>query len=349
MKYLKSIFEFLLESESINKSQDKSQDKLKGEITKFEINLKEKKSLNDENFDDILKILERDCSTFIREIKDSKSVVFRGFKKIGSPHIENDKSIPGLYKKERRRSRYTLDLRGDFSDDLDAIFVKMFNFRLRSDGVFTSKCPFTAAGYSDSPTNFSTKRKAYIFFPIGDYNYYWNPNINDLFSHVEDEDWYRYYDEEDDSSYEWEYYDRYGDPRAFAYTAWNGHFELNGVEIKGRFYPRTKLTEYIFDNYKKFGLEAPEDNKIKIGDDIVNITTDIKHISALKWIPEMTLDEFSEGLKFNKEDKLHEITIGYKSGDIETVSYQEIVFDSNQYYLIEEDYYFKLMEYLENK
>ena len=344
MKYLKSIFEFLLESESVNKNKDK----LKKELIKFEIKLKEKESLNDENFGDILKILERDCSTFIREIKDSKSVVFRGFKKIGSPHIENDKSIPGLYKKERRRSRYTLDLRGDFSDDLDDIFVEMFNFRLRSDGVFTSKCPFTAASYSDTPTdfNFKSKRKTYIFFPIGDYDYYWNPNINDLFSHVEGKDWYEYYEED---GYEWEYYDIYGDPRYYPYTTWNGHFELNGVEIKGKFYPRTKLTEYIFFNYKKFGLEAPEDNKIKIGDDIVNITTDIKHIGALKWIPEMTLDEFSEYLKFNKEDILYGITSDYKSGDIEMVSDQEIVFDCDYYYLIEEDYYFKLIEYLENK
>jgi hypothetical protein len=344
MKYLKSIFEFLLESKEPTKFWEK--DKLKREIVNFENKLKEKKFLNDNNFDDVIKILERDCSTFLREIKKSKSVVFRGFKKIGSPHTEDEESIPGLYKKERRRGRNTLDLRRDLSDDLDDIFIKMFNFNLRSDGIFTTKSPSTAAGYSDNQTDFRYKR-SYIFFPIGDYDYYWNPDIDDLFSHVEDEDWYRYYDEDDDS-YEWEYYDIYGDPRDYPYSSWNGYFELNGVEIRSRFHPRTALTEYIFNNYNQFGLEAPKDNRIKIGDDIVNINTDIRHIGALKWIPSMTLEEFIESLKFDKEDKLHEITNGYKSGDIENASIQEITFDCDHYYLIEEDYYFKLIEYLEN-
>lgn len=343
MKYLKSIFEFLLESESVNKEQDK----LKREIVNFENKLKEKKSLNDENFNDVIKILERDCSTFIREIKDSKSVVFRGFKKIGSPHIENDKSIPGLYKKEGQRGRYPIDLRSDFSDDLDDVFFEMFNFRLRSDGVFTSKCPFTAAGYSDPPTDFKSKRKSYIFFPIGDYDYYWNPYINDLYSDVEGEDWYAYYNQEDD--FEWEYNDLYGDPRYYPYVPWYGYFELNGVEIKRDFFPRNKLTQYIFDNYDQFGLEAPKNNKLKIGDDIINIDTDIKYIKDLKWIPQMTLDEYQESLQFDKEKVISDITNGYKSGDIEKASIQEIVFDCDYYYLIEEDYFFKLIEYLENK
>ena len=343
MKYLKSIFEFLLESESVNKGQDK----LKRQIVSFENKLKEKKSLNDENFDDVVKILERDCSTFIREIKDSKSVVFRGFKKIGSPHIENDKSIPGLYKKERQRGRYPIDLRSDFSDDLDDVFFEMFNFMLRSDGVFTSKCPFIAAGYSDQPPDFKSKRKSYIFFPIGDYDYYWNPNINDLYSDVEGKEWYAHYNQEDD--FEWEYNDLYGDPRYYPYVPWYGHFELNGVEIKRNFHPRNKLTQYIFDKYDLFGLEAPKNNKIKIGDDIINIDTDIKYIKDLKWIPQMTLDEYQESLKFDKEKVINDITNDYKSVDIEDATTQEIVFDCDYYYLIEEDYFFKLIEYLENK
>lgn len=339
MKYLKSIFEFLLESESVNKNKDK----LKKELIKFEIKLKEKKggTLYDDNFDNIIKILERDCDQFLREIKNSKSVVFRGFKKIGAPHIEEDNSILGLYKKERRRGRNALDLRPDLSDDLDDMFFKMFNFRLRSDGIFITKCPFTSAGYSDSPTNFSTTKKTYIFFPIGDYDYYWNPNINDLFSHVEDLDWYRYYNE---NEIEASYNNLYGDPRYNFVDHWGGNFKLNGVEI-----PHNNVIDYILNNYKDFGLEEPKNGYVKIGDNYINKETRLENIKGLNWIPDMTLEDFINSFKFDKDDKLNEIIKDYKSVYIEDVCVQEITFDCDHYYLLDEDYYFKLLEYLENK
>jgi hypothetical protein len=349
MKYLKSIFEFITESKKF--------EKLSKDLEIFKSKLKNKEVLNDDNFDDIIKILERDCGQFIREIKNSNSIVFRGFKKIGSPHTEDEESIIGLYKKERIHGRYPLDLRGDLSEDLDDLFVKKFNFRLRSDGVFTTKLPSTAEGYSESPTDYTRKRKAYIFFPIGDYDYYWNPQIEDLFSMLEGEDWYRYYNEEDFEDLSFLYDKIYGDPKLHPYSQWAGYFELNGVPIKIKYkYPYTKhLIEHIHDNYKDFGLEEPKDRKVKIGNNILSIdqpmgwksTDTLKNIDELKWIPDMTYDdEYVESKKFNKDEKLNEIVDGYKTGDIESVIEQEITFDCDYYYLIEEDYYFKLLEYL---
>jgi hypothetical protein len=347
MKYLKSIFEFITESKKF--------EKLSKDLERFKSKLSNKEVLNDDNFDDIIKILERDCGQFIREIKNSNSIVFRGFKKVGSPHIEDEESIIGLYKKDRVLGRYPLDLRGDLSDDLDDLFSKKFNFRLRSDGVFTTKLPMTAEGYSDSPTDYTKKRKAYIFFPIGDYEYYWNPQIEDLFSMLEDEDWYNYYHDEDfdDSLYD----EIYGDPKVHPYSQWAGYFELNGVPIKIKYnYSFTKhLIEYIYNNYKDFELEEPKDRKVKIGNNILSIdqpitgwisTNILKNIDELKWIPDMTYDEYVESKKFDKDEKLNEILDGYKTGDIESVIEQEITFDCDYYYLIEEDYYFKLLEYL---
>jgi hypothetical protein len=338
MKYLKYIKDFLLESKGLEGWAVRH--KLKEHIRNFEIKLKDRKlrkeSLNDDNFNDIIKILERDCKDFINEIKKEKSLLYRGFKKIGSPYSENEEAILGLYKKQRKSLRMPLDVRTDLSDDLDDQFSNDFNFRLRADGVFVTKSPYTAESYSDS-----TKRKSYIFFPIGDYDYYWNPKIEDLFSYIEDKEWYRYYNQEED--FEWEYYNLYGDPRYY-YSNWIGYFKLNGIKIERVF----KLIDYIFDNYKEFGLEAPEDDKIKIGNDIISLNSDIKLISELKWVPEMTLDDFMEKIKFNKEDIIKDITEGYRSGGLNDIDLQEITFDCDYYYLVEEDYYFKLLDYLEN-
>jgi len=349
MKYLKSIFEFITESKNF--------EKLSKDLERFKSKLQDKGVfIKDENFDKIEKILKRDCSQFIREIKNSNSIVFRGFKKIGSPHTEDEESIIGLYKKERIRGRYPLDLRGDLSEDLDDLFTKKFNFRLRSDGIFTTKIPNIAEGYSDC----TKKRKAYIFFPIGDYDYYWNPQIDDLFSMLEDEDWYKYYHDEDFDDLRFLYDEIYGDPKVHSYTQWGGYFELNGVPIKIKYkYPPVKqLIEYIYDNYKDFGLEKPKNYKLKIGDKILSLdpsiiggwisTNILKNIDELKWIPEITYEEFIESKKFNKDEKLNVIVDGYKTGDIENVIDQEITFDCDHYYLIEEDYYFKILEMLKD-
>ena len=59
-------------------------------------------------------------------------------------------------------------------DILDELFEKKFGWKPRSGGVFCTGSEATASGYGD----------AYIFFPIGDFEFLWSPKIHDLYDHV---------------------------------------------------------------------------------------------------------------------------------------------------------------------
>lgn len=55
----------------------------------------------------IFQILEKDCSEFLGEMKDSESILFRGVKG------EINEIVKGLGKKQSRVNRYALDMRQD--------------------------------------------------------------------------------------------------------------------------------------------------------------------------------------------------------------------------------------------
>ena len=185
-----------------------------------------------------------------------------------------------------------------------------------------------------------------MFFPIGsDYRYFWNPNIWDLYSDIEGEDWYYRSGLDRDGLY-YEYLDTYGDPREVSYLSLDfGHYQFFGQDLKGV----NDVIGYIIDNKEKFGLESngegcyTKDDKIIICDD-----SDI-NITELKWIPDLT---FEEWLDDNKADDPYEhvskIVDGYQEGNLDKVKKQEITFITDNYYILDEKYYFLIKDWLFN-
>lgn len=306
-------------------------------------------------FSDIKRILERDCSEFIRELKSSGSLLFRGIMSLrNGPVVEDDNTISGLWLKEARKSRYTVDMDPDISYVFDDKFKELFDVKLRSEGVFATKNPITASDYS-SFTGENRYKKAYLFFPIGSYRYFWNPKIYDLFSDIENERWYYTY-QNNDLTYE--YNDIYGDPRRNTWLqsiGYNkdskGHFRLFGKDIPDM--PFKDIVKYITDNHKEFGLE---DNGIKSKDDIkcynkdgkVVICTNMSlaNVSSLEWVPNISYDQF---LKENEEDpdkEIDRIVNGYVESNLEKAKDQEITFKVDKYYVIDEEYYFMIKDWL---
>jgi len=161
------------------------------------VELRKSRSTDDdiENFNEIKDILNKNCSKFINEMVSTKiEILFRGFNFLG----DHKSPTKGVYEVGSQRGRYPKDMSPDFSERLDDFFEDKFGERLRGNGVFVTKNPKTASNYSESS-------RAYIFFPIGDYKYYWSKEIGDLFNYVENETFYM--------DFGYSYDGLYGDPR----------------------------------------------------------------------------------------------------------------------------------------
>ena len=203
-----------------------------------------------EKFNDIKNILSKDCSSFISELKSSgDNLLFRGVKKIREG---SDSPIDGLYVKTPRKNRMPLDTESNISDMFDDDFEQKFEIRLRSEGVFATKDPKAASTYSEYDINIKG-RKSFIFFPIGDYEYFWNPNIFDLFSDIENEEWYYGVDKDIDSLRD-EYEDMYfGETPDIEFEDW-----LIDNKPVG---PYQNVTN-IVSGYVKGGLDKVKDQEI---------------------------------------------------------------------------------------
>lgn len=349
MRYLKGINEFFTTKEALNPNT------LDSRINQFESNIKKLIKSDDyrqddliDYFEDIKSILESDCSEFINELKNSGNhLLYRGIKRLNvSPIVEDEKTLDGFYKKQSRKNRYTLDIEPSISETFDGYFQQKFDIRLRSNGVFATKDPLAASSYSQYDSKIKS-RKAFMFFPIGsDYLYFWNPNIWDLFSDIEGENWYYRANLDEDGLY-YEYSDVYGDPREGTYRNLdNGHFQLFGHDLKG--FNKFNIIKHIIDNKEKFGLKSngigcyTKDDRIIICDN-----SGIKNVSDLKWIPDLT---FEEWLKENKLEEPYEhianIVDGYQEGNLDKIKKQEITFITDNYYILDEKYYFLVKDWL---
>jgi len=121
-------------------------------------------------FEPIRKILEKDCSKFIQEMKDNWTNVFwRG------ESIEDSEEKNIIISRKVRKDRYPRDMDKQIQDMFDFYSRKHFNKNLRGSGVFTTKVKGDCYEYGTP----------FIFFPKGDYEYYWNPDVSDLFSDLE--------------------------------------------------------------------------------------------------------------------------------------------------------------------
>lgn len=105
--------------------------------------------------------LKKDCAPFIEEMAKHRAFMYRGTMK-----DTEDYTIKGV-----RKNRKPRNTESDISDEIDSLFLNRFGKRLRMETVFATAREQDASTYGDT----------YLFFPIGDYTYYWNEEVDDLF------------------------------------------------------------------------------------------------------------------------------------------------------------------------
>lgn len=112
-------------------------------------------------FDTVLPTLKKECSEFIGNSKD-KTTLYRG--------VSDD--LKDVWRKEKPRTdRKPLDTPRDIHNLFDGASQKIFKWKARSQGVFTSPRKSVAGGYGT----------AYLFLPCNGYKYIWSPEIIDFY------------------------------------------------------------------------------------------------------------------------------------------------------------------------
>ena len=133
------------------------------------------------NFDKIVEVLSTECSEFL-DILEQFNIegLYRGHK------IWNEGNIAkGFWKITPFDKRLSRDTKSNISKLLDEGLEKKFGIPLRSKGVFASKDMSIAKDYG------RFRNEAFLFFPKNGFRYFWNPEIDDLFTELRDNTtWY---------------------------------------------------------------------------------------------------------------------------------------------------------------
>jgi hypothetical protein len=159
------------------------------------------KEFSSENkFEKIVDILESECSEFLSLLKTNRiSSLYRGFltsgetfrNKMGYKGPGNQSNIlDGVWKIEPIEKRKAKDTNWEISELIDSGLERKFGIPLRSRGVFATKNLSIASDYAGP----DRLKNTYMFFPKNGFRYFWNPNIDDLFTELRDNfDWYEEY------------------------------------------------------------------------------------------------------------------------------------------------------------
>lgn len=257
----------------------------------------------EDDFDKIINILENECGEFLNELKNKKQYpIFRGAKRV------EDSNNKGIYYKQSYSNRTPVDSDRLVTKFFDDLFYDKFGLRIRSNGgIFTTKSLSTSKSYGES----------YIFFPLDGYKYFWNKEINDLFTFVEYQDWYgkvtMMYD-----MYQEEYGAPYKNQKGDGKWVCSNSGEYDTVEEA-----KTKLSDvYNPDN---------EDHYI---------------YDFIEWVPSITYGEYERIVIEDTKDEIFNIVDNYEEGNIENINMQEITFSTKNYCLIDNAFLSRLIKYL---
>lgn len=133
------------------------------------------------NFDKVVEVLSTECSEFLDILKQFNiKGVYRGHKIWDEGNITK-----GFWKIKTFDKRLSRDTKSGISKLLDEGLEKKFGIPLRSKGVFASKDLSIAKDYG------KFRNEAFLFFPKNGFRYFWNPQIDDLFTELRDNTtWY---------------------------------------------------------------------------------------------------------------------------------------------------------------
>jgi hypothetical protein len=132
------------------------------------------------NFDMIVEVLSTECSEFLYLLKEKNiKGLYRG------ATIHDTPIVDGFWKMKPFENRLSRDTKPHISKLLDEGFVNKFGIPLRSRGVFATKDLSIATEYG------RFKKEAFLFFPKNGFRYFWNPQIDDLYTELRDNtSWY---------------------------------------------------------------------------------------------------------------------------------------------------------------
>lgn len=145
------------------------------------------------NFDKIVEVLSTECSEFL-ELLEKWSIegIYRGHKLWDKGNV-----VDGFWKITPFDKRIPRDTKSQISKLLDEGLQKKFGIPLRSKGIFASKDMSIAKDYG------RFRNEAFLFFPKNGFRYFWNPQIDDLFTELRDSYDFYYKDTFDWNSSEW--------------------------------------------------------------------------------------------------------------------------------------------------
>ena len=117
-----------------------------------------------ENLNIILNTLKKECSEMCSIVKRNKSFLYRGTNRGGKDFVLD-------FPRENRRPK---DMPEEHHEALDNAFEEVFEWRARSEGVFTTANRGDAGVYGEP----------YIFFPVNGFEYVWSPDVKDLYVYM---------------------------------------------------------------------------------------------------------------------------------------------------------------------
>ena len=121
--------------------------------------------------EEIVEMIKRDCQPFLKEIRYSvtDNYLLRGYMR----GLDNLDSINRM---QVRKDRKPLHTNKFIHDEFDFYFEDRWGVRPRSEGVFATGDYAQASLYG----------RPYLFFPIGEFQYFWSDEIYDLHAYLSD-------------------------------------------------------------------------------------------------------------------------------------------------------------------
>ncbi len=122
-----------------------------------------------ENVDELVELLKRDCQPYLKQFKRTKTLFYSG----RSYNKQNPMGPYGL--KKIRKDRKPKDIPEDVHNIIDSEFQKRHGVRPRSESIFTFTNPLKTEGYG----------KPHVVIPKDNFQSWWHPKIEDLYNELE--------------------------------------------------------------------------------------------------------------------------------------------------------------------
>jgi len=253
----------------------------------------------DKKIEPIYKLIDKNCAPFLKEIKNVRMFLYRG----------SEENIDRIKRIKPRKDRRPKDMPEELHETFDDLFHKKFGWYVRSEGVFVTGDKVLSASYGTP----------YLFFPIGKYKYVWSSKIMDLYTEIENEEYF-------------------GDAESW-YSEWESEYEDSN---KGTYYYHGEnLETNDYNDAVEIALENAGLGELGYGDE-------------LDWVPDIPMEEYlldKENEYINDKNKyLKSLVREYEDRNLKVSrgTKNEIAFKCKSYYLVNPVYvsalYDKLFE-----